>query len=205
MFRVAAAMRVISLAILAVFTGSPAMAGSSGPVGSELPKDIELQEQFILVSAKLKNLSEVQDLMLKQQQLLLQHLEELRKEVDHLKQFQTNQVSRSEWESCLAKVDSLRKHFEQVQETNAQALGRLTQELAAKSAPTNAVKGLRIEAYRVQPGDTLSKIVVRLNEMMDKNGLPRLTQEQVESANPTINPDKIRAGQTILVPVPDKP
>jgi LysM repeat protein len=203
-------MRLTSLAIV-VLALAPAFGQKSGPSlsGSDLPQDVALQEQFILLSAKLKNLSEVQDLILKQQQLLLQHLEELRQDVDLLKQGQTNAVTRVEWQGFPGKIDELQQQMRQAQATNQQTVVKLVQDLLAKeresktSAGTNFAKGLRIEGYRVQAGDTLSKIVIRLNDLMDRNNLPHLTQEQVESANPGLNPDRIRAGQLLLIPVPN--
>jgi hypothetical protein len=61
----------------------------------------------------------------------------------------------------------------------------------------------KLEPYKVLPGDALPRIVLRWNDTLDKRGLPRITQEQVESVNSGMASDRIRPGQVILLPVPE--
>ena len=56
--------------------------------------------------------------------------------------------------------------------------------------------------HKVQPGDTLSKILLHYHSHQDRNKLQGLIAESM-TANPFIkNPDLIYPGQLIQVPVP---
>ncbi len=183
---------------------------STSPAG-DLPKDIEAQEQYVLLSAKVKSLAEVQDLVLKQQQLILQNLEKLRGDLDALKTNQSSGVTRADLQACLARLDQVQSQVQSLRESNV--LARIAQELPPRTAAaeprtnadTNVIRGFRFEPYKVLPGDTLSKIVIRVNDMLDRRNMARVSQEQIEHSNPGLSPDKIRVGQTILIPLLDKP
>jgi hypothetical protein len=199
-------MRLNSVVLLMVFQLSGlAQDKPSLPLAGQMPKEIETEEQVILLSARLKTLAEVQDLLLKQQQLILQHLEGLRADVESLKGAQTNGMNRSEWQDCLNRVDELQKQVQQVQSSNRWVAAKLTEEAVRPAAGTNDQRGFHFESYKVLPGDTLSKIVVRVNDTLERRNLARVSQEQVERANPGVNADKIRVGQTLLIPLLEKP
>ncbi len=176
---------------------------SISSAASELPKEVDAQEQVVLLSAKVKSLAEVQDVILKQQQLIFQHLEELRKQVASLQAEQSNALTRADLSACLDKVEELRKRMDAEHEAAALAPPAVKTNLLRGSAFTNAVGSSRFQGYRVQPGDTLSKVLVRINDTFESQGLQRVTQEQVEHANPGMNTERIRVGQMILIPIPD--
>jgi len=176
---------------------------------ADLPKDVAIEEQYVLLAAKVKSLGEIQDLILKQQQLILQNLDVLRNQTEHFGRERTNLITRRELEGCLAQLENWRLKFESEQQTNFQTVLKALQEATSRpvaskpAAGTNYIPGTRFEGYRVQPSDTLSKIVIRLNDGFDKRGLQRVTQEQIERANPGLDPDLIRVGQLLLIPLPE--
>jgi hypothetical protein len=71
------------------------------------------------------------------------------------------------------------------------------------SARTNLVNSGKPQPYVVQPGDTLLKILARANDTLARAQLPEITFDQVVRANPGLNADRIRVGQTILIPLPE--
>lgn len=176
---------------------------------AELPKDLQAAENLVLVSAKLKSVAEVQDLVLKQQQLILEHLDALRQKVELLEQGRTNLLSRAEFESYVAAFDDLRRQASPASNSLAIAkpaqipLPGLLLRSNTAALTTNSLPSLKTDGYRVQYGDTLSRIVLRWNDTLLKRGLPPVSQEQIEFANPGMNPDKIRAGQLIFLPIPE--
>jgi TolA-binding protein len=58
--------------------------------------------------------------------------------------------------------------------------------------------------HKVQSGETLSHILEAYNEALQKEGRPRVSYSQVKQANPKLDLNRIRVGQEILLPVPDK-
>jgi hypothetical protein len=182
--------------------------------------DHQPQEQVVLLAAKVKKMAEIQDLLVQQHQLVLEHLDALRKDVDRLVRERTNTASRTEATACLARLERLQAEVQSAQSTNWQHVCALMREVvdqamtakAVALAPNGAVPrpDVRLEpplpdprfaqAYKVQPGDTLLKILARANEALEKVSRPRLTQEDLEKANPGLTPDKIKVGQIILIP-----
>ena len=53
--------------------------------------------------------------------------------------------------------------------------------------------------YAVQPGDFVSTIVKAYNE----KGI-KVTVEQILKANPKLDPNRMRIGQEIIIPAPEK-
>jgi LysM repeat protein len=138
--------------------------------------------------------------------LILQHLDSLRKDVEQLQDQRSNVVTRTELALCLSRLDQVQKEFQMSQETNLQSVCRAMEDLVRERndcktpVPTATARAIRADSYRVQPGDTLLKILARLNEARETNRLSRLTPEQIQSANPGLSPDKIRVGQTLRIP-----
>ena len=58
--------------------------------------------------------------------------------------------------------------------------------------------------HKVANGETFGHILEAYNEALQKEGRPRVTYSQVKKANPKLDLNKIRVGQEILLPVPDK-
>jgi TolA-binding protein len=56
----------------------------------------------------------------------------------------------------------------------------------------------------VEEGEYFSGILEAYNEFLKKEGRPPIKTADVKRANPGLNPDRIRKGQEILLPLPDK-
>jgi TolA-binding protein len=169
-------------------------------------REAQQQEGYVLLSAKVKKMSEIQDLLIQQQQLLLQQLEALRRDIDQLHCASTNLATRSDLAECVGRLGQIEFGLRRAQETNYQAICALVEGmLAPASAPGPGASGtnrtLKAEPYIVQSGDTLLKIIGRMNDVLAKGGLPELTADQIVRANPGLNPDRIRIGQMLLIPV----
>jgi septal ring factor EnvC (AmiA/AmiB activator) len=58
--------------------------------------------------------------------------------------------------------------------------------------------------HKVEPNQTVSEIIAWWNTSLKKEGLPTISYSQVKKANPNLDFNKIRVGQEILLPVPEK-
>ncbi len=56
--------------------------------------------------------------------------------------------------------------------------------------------------YEVKSGDYLSTIIAAYNEEYKKQGKKQITLEQVKKANPGLNPNSLRVGKKINIPMP---
>ena len=72
-----------------------------------------------------------------------------------------------------------------------------------KDKVTEQIEGTFIE-HKVKDGDTMGQIIQDFNVALKNEGRPSVSFSQVKKANPTIDLNRIRVGQTILLPVPDK-
>lgn len=73
-----------------------------------------------------------------------------------------------------------------------------TQETAPEVLEGNFLK------HVVQSGETFSEIIEAFNAALKKEGRPTVSYSQVRKANPKLDLNRIRVGQEILLPVPDK-
>ena len=58
--------------------------------------------------------------------------------------------------------------------------------------------------HKVEPNQTVSQIIEWWNTSLKKEGLPTISYSQVKKANPKLDFNRIRVGQEILLPVPEK-
>lgn len=56
--------------------------------------------------------------------------------------------------------------------------------------------------YTIQSGDTVATVLAAYNAEFKKNGQKPLSLKQVLEANPGLNPNRIRVGQKIFIPLP---
>ena len=70
-------------------------------------------------------------------------------------------------------------------------------------ASSKPIEG-RSLTYKVQPGDMLEKVLKSHNQDLEKDSRPHVSLEQVEAANPGLNPNNLIAGRTLELPVPDR-
>ena len=72
-----------------------------------------------------------------------------------------------------------------------------------KDKVTEQIEGTFIE-HKVKDGDTFGQILQDFNVALKNEGRPTVNFSQVKKANPKLDLNRIRVGQTILLPVPDK-
>ena len=72
------------------------------------------------------------------------------------------------------------------------------------TAPATSEKPTNVAEYEIREGDVLSKILSQVNAQFKSEGKKTITQKQLLDANPGLNPDKLRVGQKILIPLPEK-
>ena len=65
------------------------------------------------------------------------------------------------------------------------------------------IEGTFIE-YRVKDGDIFSVVLQNFNVALKDEGRPTITTSDVKKVNPKVDLNRIRVGQIILLPVPDK-
>jgi predicted RNase H-like nuclease (RuvC/YqgF family) len=65
--------------------------------------------------------------------------------------------------------------------------------------PSGSTDGL---SYTIQDGDTLSAIVVAYNRELQAKGMKKISQKQVEDANPNVKWNRLKVGQKIVIPAP---
>lgn len=58
--------------------------------------------------------------------------------------------------------------------------------------------------HKVQNGETFGHILEAYNDALEKEGRRRIKYSEVKQANPKLDLNRIRVGQEILLPVPDK-
>lgn len=112
--------------------------------------------------------------------------------------------------ASLKELDSNRIEDREALKMAIVKLGDLINKVAKqKPAATDPVQPTRTVAqdfkyneYKVEAGQFLSTIIVAFNREYKKAGLGRVTQDQVLKANPGLNPDRLRVGQTIKIPLP---
>jgi LysM repeat protein len=139
---------------------------------------------------------------------MLRHLDALRQEVAQLQRDRTNRVTQAEFQACLAKIAQVQADLEKSRESTEQNVRKIVRELmpptaASVTIASNIAGGPIVQTYQVQKGDTFLKILARINESFEKRNMPHLTQDQLERANPSLNPNKIKAGQVIYIPAPE--
>jgi len=76
-------------------------------------------------------------------------------------------------------------------------------QVTPRPTTTNGFDG-KVISYKIEPGDMLEKVLRGYNQRLKEDGRPRINTEQVLAANPGLNPDNLKAGKEIQLPVPDK-
>ena len=65
------------------------------------------------------------------------------------------------------------------------------------------IEGTFIE-HKVKDGDIFSVVLQDFNAALKDEGRPTVTTSDVKKVNPKLDLNRLRVGQTILLPVPDK-
>jgi chromosome segregation ATPase len=186
----------------------------AGPAFSQDPDKQDLDERFARVNSAVEG--------------LLASNADLQKRIDRLENDlraaqQTAREAQEREATNTATNDQLRKLFEDIKEVDRrremdkqlilEQLDKiskaLAEEIAARAAqppvapPVSRVaekeKGLE---YTIQPRDTLGEIVQSVNAKLREKHLRAITQKDVLEANPGLNPNVLRKGRKIFIPLP---
>ena len=163
----------------------------------------EARERYKRMSAKIEDLENTIQTYNQQFQKMESEIHRLRDEIGKLREGSRDSSGKADLveqikavdRARLADQDNVMKEFARLRK---ELLGSLSTKPAKpnsnSSAPTPqpTEKGLE---YSIREGDTLAKLVVALN----KQGV-KVTQKQVEQANPGVNWNKLKIGQKIFIP-----
>jgi LysM repeat protein len=169
----------------------------------------EADERYKRLAATVEDLRDAYSLQQKRLGALADELHRLRGENSQLLKAQRD----------FATKDDLKKLIEKVQEVDhkrsadnkaileeLQKLGKVAAAPVEPKAPpvVQAPKEMTGEFYPhiVKPGESLSAIIATYNATFKELGKANVTQAQILKANPKLNPNKILAGQEILIPAP---
>jgi hypothetical protein len=183
-------------AVAAVPESKPAPASEVKEVYERLNSDIEtlaaanvsLQKRVAALAEELKNIREEQSragVAAGSSQEDLRKLAEKIQEVDRKRE--------TDRELILGEIEKIRKSIA--------ALAAAAPEHT--SVPTIIPPGAKEKSvpYTVRKGDTALAILGDYNMELKSKGLKTITLKQVEEANPSVNFKKLKAGQSILLPL----
>jgi septal ring factor EnvC (AmiA/AmiB activator) len=189
--------RVLFFAVLLI---CPVAFTQDSPTGLAEREDARERERRL--SAKIEDLESTILAYNQQFQKLENELHRLQGEVARLREGSRDSASKADIVEQIKAVDRARladqenvmKEFARLR---TELLGTLAKPPKPNSgsptpAPKVSEKGLE---YVIREGDTLAALVVTLN----KQGV-KVTQKQVEQANPGVNWNKLRIGQKIFIP-----
>ena len=160
----------------------------------------DAQERYKRMSAKIEDLENTIQTYNQQFQKMEAEIHRLRSEVSKLRDGAGDNSAMSE----IRRVDKAREAdhdtvMRELATLRKELLGTLKSPKSSSGSPTTpkatppvTEKGLE---YSVREGDTLSKIIAALN----KQGV-KVTQRQIEQANPGIDSTKLKIGQKIFIP-----
>jgi LysM repeat protein len=115
----------------------------------------------------------------------------------------------------IQEVDKKRQEDKEViSEEIRKSIGGLEKAVGSAPAPIHA-NGLKSHpvaespasengfSYTIKDGDTLGAIVTAYNEDFKSKGLKKITLKQAKEANPTVDWNRLKVGQKIVIPRPD--
>lgn len=160
----------------------------------------EAQERYKRMSARLEDLENAMQAYNQQLQKMETELHRLRSEVSRLREANSDSGALAEIRRKIELVDKAReadqenvmKEFARLRKDLLGSVSRPTSRADARPISQTTEKGLE---YEIREGDTLSKLVVALN----KQGI-KVTQKQIEQANPGVNWNSLKIGKKIFIP-----
>jgi septal ring factor EnvC (AmiA/AmiB activator) len=100
------------------------------------------------------------------------------------------------------------EQFDKLAKIVADPRGGNTRPLRVKEKEKEEEKPTQIEGtfieYKVKDGDIFSVVLQNFNVALKDEGRPTITTSDVKKVNPKVDLNRIRVGQIILLPVPDK-
>lgn len=159
----------------------------------------EAQERYKRMSAKIEDLENTIQTYNQQFQKLENEIHRLRNELAKAREAGSDSGALAEVRRKIELVDRAREAdqenvMKQLAQLRKDLVGTVTKPKAnsAPAAPNVTEKGLE---YEIREGDTLNKLVIALN----KQGV-KVTQKQIEQANPGVNWNALKIGKKIFIP-----
>lgn len=168
----------------------------------------EQEANYKRVILKLEGIEETLQLQAKRTAALASEISTLRDEVDRLKSRNESAATQESIKRLAEKIEEVDRKRLADSEMVAKRIGALGKEMSKTLVPrdpppapapkpqksTEPEKGF---TYQIKEGDTLVRIVTDLRAQDYK-----ITQKQVMDANPSVNWNRLRIGQTVMIPAP---
>jgi chromosome segregation ATPase len=192
---------------------SPSRLLAQGNTGIDIALERKAnEERFARLNSQVEKLVETQELLLQHNAGLRRDLEslanELRKVKEENQRARANLVPRDEYRTYLEKFT---QEIEKKRQEDKDLILKTIKKLEAPVTPPSEPKGssdqevfLNTTEVEVSPGVTLLEILNEANKKAKEQGRGLITLDQIKKANLNLNPDRIRVGQKILIPIPPK-
>ena len=162
----------------------------------------EAQERYKRMSAKIEDLENTVQTYNQQFQKMEQEIHRLRNEISKLRESASDSSAIAEIRRKIEIVDKAReadqdnviKEFARLRKELLGTLTRPPKSNSGSPTPTPKVSEKGLE-YSIREGDTLGELVRTLN----KQGV-KVTQKQIEDANPGVKWNKLQIDQKIFIP-----
>jgi hypothetical protein len=173
----------------------------------------EAEEDYRRLNAQVQAVIDTQELIRKRQDHIQQRLDSLESELRHLKEefrrTAMNFASREDLRDYASKLKDMEEKRLQDKELILKNLQELARAATTEPRPGPRRSPERTEedayVYTVKKNDTLLDIVAAYNAEFEKQGLGKVTTEQVLKANPRLKrADLLLLGQKIKIPIPPK-
>jgi len=198
---------VLLAGLLAVLSCWCAPAGAQeSPVAAAAQRE-EMEANFKRMNTKVEQLEETLLTQQRRMAALVEEIHSLREEVDRLKTRNESAATQESIKRLAEKVEEVDKKRIADNELVIAQLRTLGKALSKpivhsepkvdKPAPAANAPQENGWTYQIKDGDTLSRIVT---DMRAQGKL--ITQKQVMDANPKVNWNKLRIGQTVFIPQP---
>jgi len=189
--------RALFFAVLLV---CPVAFTQDSPIG--VAQREEAQERYKRMSAKIEDLENAIQTYNQQFQKMENEIHRLQNEIAKLRDGSRDSSAKADIVEQIKAVDRARvadqdnvmKEFARLRKELLGAVTRPPKSNSGSSAPTPQVTEKGLE-YSIRDGDTLMKLVAALN----KQGV-KVTQKQIEQANPNVKWNALQIGQKIFIP-----
>ena len=206
-------MKALFLLAICLIAGIPveSFAQNTSSAEAELQRSADY-ERYRALNAKIINIIEAQELLLRRQQNLDQRLEELSRDIEKLKKGDDRNdadfVTRQELKVYVDKL----KEIDEKREADKNLILKSIRDLAkipmapvpAPKPRGNAPEDGPTYDYTVKAGDYLGDVIKAYNAEFEKQGLRSIDIRQVERANPGLDPNRINVDQVIKIPIPQE-
>jgi hypothetical protein len=209
---------VLPLAFLLLASSPVLQTVAQGGDAVALAAQQDAEERYKRLAADVQSLQEAQEVLQKHLDDVRQRLsrmdEELRSVREEVNRSSANYVTRDDLRKYLEKFS---KEVDERREADKKLILQTIKELGNAPAPTQS-EPAKIPAprraaetseesnyvYTIKKNDRLLDIIAAYNDHYQKEGLPKITKEDVLRANPNMKPDLLRTGQKIKIPIPSK-